>query len=338
MLITNYQHLTTILYLIITWSFDLSHAIGSDFFSKNSLNYPATTITSNTPVTSVCAFVAPHPAGRTRPFETIPLVGAATSTTSSSFQSTTTNSHSHDDAETIHPPITSTSFATHSQEATFTSTPSTLLPQNQHRRTIIQTILFTPITMLSFSPLKPQTNLPCLHPPSAMAYDPDPDPLRESLYLISRVQEATVQQERFVRRATNQQDLKQKMKLTLLLIEKNYKLVDQIIYCSSFLPSEHLVEATEAGNIAAEELQSAIDYVRSDLSVGELSQKQKDMIINSLTNTREQLFVFLEFMPRDKLDGARARIENENKLNIEEFDGDENAGVYNPVQLPWKNR
>ena len=55
-------------------------------------------------------------------------------------------------------------------------------------------------------------------PKLVLAYEPDPDPLRESLYLVSRVQEATVQQERFVRKATDQQALKNKMKLTLLLI------------------------------------------------------------------------------------------------------------------------
>ena len=175
-------------------------------------------------------------------------------------------------------------------------------------------------------------------PRAAFAYEPDPDPLRESLYLVSRVQEATVQQERFVRKATDQQALKNKMKLTLLLIEKNYKLLDQITYCSAFVPSEHLVEATEAGNVAAEELQSAIEFVRNDLQSGPLEQKQKDYITDALIATRENIFIFLDFIPQDKLEGARSRIDEENKLNIEEFDGDENAGVYNPVVLPWKNR
>jgi hypothetical protein len=145
------------------------------------------------------------------------------------------------------------------------------------------------------------------------------------------------------------------MKLTLLLIEKNYKLVDQIIYCSTFIPSEHLVEATEAGNIAAQELQSAIDYVRNDLTVMSasasasssslatmttaaitLDSKQKQYLIDALTTTREQLCIFLDLLPQDKLEVARARIERENQLNMQEFDGDENAGVYNPVVLPWK--
>ena len=66
----------------------------------------------------------------------------------------------------------------------------------------------------------------------AIAYTPDTNPLRESLYYISRVQEATVQQERFITKATQQNILKNKMKLTLRLVEKNYKLLDQITYCA----------------------------------------------------------------------------------------------------------
>merc|ERR1719253_1286964 len=53
----------------------------------------------------------------------------------------------------------------------------------------------------------------------AAAYVPDPDPLREALYLVSRVQEATVQQERFVRNASRQEVL------------KNYRLLDQVTFC-----------------------------------------------------------------------------------------------------------
>lgn len=69
----------------------------------------------------------------------------------------------------------------------------------------------------------------------AIAYIPDTNPLRESLYYISRVQEATVQQERFITKATQQNTLKNKMKLTLRLVEKNYKLLDQITYCAGML-------------------------------------------------------------------------------------------------------
>ncbi len=172
----------------------------------------------------------------------------------------------------------------------------------------------------------------------AIAYTPDPDKLRESLYLISRVQEATLQQERFVTKAVLQQDIKAKMKLTLKLVEKNYRLLDQINYSSSFVnPKDDLVMASEAGYEAVDALQGAIDFVRNDLGEGLLTDSQRTFLTTSMQTCRENLFVFLKYMPQDKLEAARKRVEEENVMNREEFDGDADAGVYNPVILPWKN-
>jgi hypothetical protein len=171
----------------------------------------------------------------------------------------------------------------------------------------------------------------------ATAYTPDPDKLRESLYLMSRVQEATVQQERFVNKATLQQDLKVKMKLTLRLVEKNYRLLDQINYASSFVtPKDDLVLASEAGYEAVDALQGAIDFVSDDLGEGPLSEAQRTFLTTAMQSCRENLFVFLKYMPQDKVMAARKRVEEENVLNRDEFDGDADAGVYNPVVLPWK--
>jgi len=183
--------------------------------------------------------------------------------------------------------------------------------------------------------------LTMMNPSPSRAYTPDSDKLRESLYLISRVQEATVQQERFVMRATLQQDLKAKLKLTLRLVEKNYRLLDQINYASGFVnPKYELVTASEAGYEAVDALQGAIDFVRDDGIWGEgpLTDGQRKFLIGSMSSCRENLFIFLKYMPEDKLLGARKRVEEENVLNREEFDGDADAGVYNPVILPWKNR
>jgi len=173
----------------------------------------------------------------------------------------------------------------------------------------------------------------------ALAYTPDPDPLRESLYLMSRVQEATVQQERFVNKATEQDVLKNKMKLTLRLVEKNYRLLDQITFAAEYVtPATALVDATTAGFESAEALQNAIDYVKSDLKSGPFEKDQKEDLTSNLTECRERLFDFLSYMPQDKLQAARKRVEEENVANRDEFDGDSDAGVYNPVVLPWKNR
>ena len=173
----------------------------------------------------------------------------------------------------------------------------------------------------------------------ANAYTADTDPLRESLYFISRVQEATVQQDRFVSRATRQEDLQKKMKLTLKLVEKNYKLLDQINYASAFVePKDALVDASEAGYEAVDALQAAIDYVRNDLGTGPMTDVERSSITTSLTSCRENLFEFLKYMPKDKLANARKRVEEENVANRNEYDGDGTEGVYNPVILPWKNR
>ena len=82
----------------------------------------------------------------------------------------------------------------------------------------------------------------------AFCYTADADPLRESLYLMSRVQEATVQQERFVNGAAQQDVLAAKTKLTLRLVEKNYRLLDQVVFASEHVvPAEEVAEAAAAG-------------------------------------------------------------------------------------------
>jgi hypothetical protein len=172
----------------------------------------------------------------------------------------------------------------------------------------------------------------------AIAYTPDSDPLRESLYLISRAQEATVQQERFAKNGKGV-DIKQKMRFSLRLVEKSYRLLDQINYASQFVyPSSEIITATEAGNEAVDALQSAIDFAKNDLGPDEtpLTDDQRAYLIECMQITRIKLFTFVKYMPQQKLEEARLRIEKENVDNRIEFDGADDAGVYNPVELPWK--
>lgn len=129
------------------------------------------------------------------------------------------------------------------------------------------------------------------------------------------------------------------MKLTLKLVEKNYRLLDQINYCSAYVePTDSLVEASEAGYEAVDALQGSIDFVRNDLDNGPLTDAQRTFLITSMQSCRENLFVFLKYMPQEKLEAARFRVEDENVKNRDEFDGDADAGVYNPVVLPWKEK
>ena len=84
-----------------------------------------------------------------------------------------------------------------------------------------------------------------------------------------------------------------------------------------------------------------LDYVRGGgLKEGQLQDDQRDFLTGELQNRREGLIVFLDFTPQGKLEEARRRIEEENVANVDELNEelDRNAGIYNPVILPWKNR
>ena len=54
------------------------------------------------------------------------------------------------------------------------------------------------------------------------------------------------------------------MKLTLRLVDKSYRVLDQITYISKFLDADDLVRAAQVGNEAAEALSDAIDFKALD--------------------------------------------------------------------------
>lgn len=200
-------------------------------------------------------------------------------------------------------------------------------------------VLFAPPSLVAAAAVATTT---VFAPPllSAHAYTPDVDPLRESLYLICRVQEACVLQERYIEK---QRPPLQKMKLTLRLVDRSYRLLDQINYVSLYISAPDVVAATQMGNEAAEALQEAIDFVASyQQDASAMTNEQKDFLKESLTTTREKLFDFLDYLEttqQPKLLEARSRVERENALNKDEFDPDlaTDAGVYNPIVLPWKS-
>jgi hypothetical protein len=177
------------------------------------------------------------------------------------------------------------------------------------------------------------------HPTLVNAYEPDPEPLKESLYMLSRIQEATCLQERYINKKLPPL---RKIKLTLRLVDRSYRILDQINYISKFMDANDVVLATQLGNEAAESLQDSIDFVYAyQKDAGQMTLEQKEFLIASLTNTREKIFDFVDYLPdQTKVTEARKRVEEENKLNIDEFDPDlaNDAGIYNPIELPWKNR
>jgi hypothetical protein len=154
---------------------------------------------------------------------------------------------------------------------------------------------------------------------AAKAYTPDVDPLKESLYLLCRVQEATLLQERYIQR---KRPPISKMKLTLRLVERSYRIQDQINYVSRYISPDQLVAATEAGNQAAESLQDAIAFVyafqntEKEQQEEPMTSEQRTFLLEALTETRQKIFDFVDYLPdAAPLMSARVRVEQENKLN-----------------------
>eukprot|EP00977_Amphora_coffeiformis_P027310 scaffold34603_cov212-Amphora_coffeaeformis.AAC.3 len=133
------------------------------------------------------------------------------------------------------------------------------------------------------------------------------------------------------------------MKLTLRLVDRSYKLVDQVTLVTQSISNiDDLVAATQVGNEAADRLQEAIDFVygfKQDAAA--ITPAQRAFVTAALRDTRELLFNFCAYVPDPtKLQNARRRVEEENKLNVDEFDPDlaNDGGIYDPIVLPWKDK
>lgn len=165
----------------------------------------------------------------------------------------------------------------------------------------------------------------------------DQGELREALYMISRVQEATVQQERLVTTGKFKDVQRNNINMGLQMMERNYKLADQIVVASNYIePRDQVLQATNLGNQAIDILQTAREYFGKELQVTSLSNEQRKFLVDAMQTTRLRLEEYLKFMPSEDLEAARRRVEDENAANLREYKGEDGAGILNPVTLPWK--
>lgn len=160
--------------------------------------------------------------------------------------------------------------------------------------------------------------------------------LENAIYLISRVQEATVQQERLVTTGKFKDVQRNSITMALNMMLDNYRLADQVVTASGYVePKTNLMKASQVGNEAVDVLETAKEYFGQPLKVSGLSDEQRKFIIQAMQACRSKLDSFLVYVPEDVLQKARKRIEDENELNRQEYVG-EDGGILNPVTLPWK--
>jgi len=173
---------------------------------------------------------------------------------------------------------------------------------------------------------------------TVIAPDMDTDKLQEAIYMMSRVQEATVQEERLVASGKFKDMQRNSIKMALNMMIDNYRLGDQVIAASPWVePKTQVVEASQYGNDAVELLQTAKEYFATDLKVSKLTNDQRVFLTTAMATTREKLDKFLTYLPADKIRAARKRVEDENAKNLKEYIGpDGQTTMINPVKLPWQ--
>lgn len=190
---------------------------------------------------------------------------------------------------------------------------------------------------LGFSPsdLGVSTNVGSQAP--ILQREDDPKKLEEALYLISRVQEATVQQERLVTTGKFKDVQRNSITMALNMMLNNYALSDQVVTASAYVNNKNLVmQASAIGNEAVDALETAKEYFGTPLKVSGLSTEQRSFITQAMQSCRGKLEKFVAYMPQDSLDLARKRVEKENEINLKELAALDGGAISNPVTLPWK--
>lgn len=160
--------------------------------------------------------------------------------------------------------------------------------------------------------------------------------LTDAIVLISRVQEATVQEERLVTTGKFKDVQRNDIKRALNMMIKNYGLADQVVKASAYVEQPNkMMEATTVGNEAVDALETCRDYFNTNLKVDVIGPQQRDFVVKAMGVTRTKLDGFLRYLPQDQVDAARRQVEEENAMNMKEFQG-EDGSILNPVAVPWK--
>jgi len=164
--------------------------------------------------------------------------------------------------------------------------------------------------------------------------------LQENLYYISRVQEATVQQERLVSTGKFKDTQRNNIRMALRMMLENYKLGDNVVAASAYAePKSNVFPASQAGKEAIEVLETCREYFAKDLKVSGLTDDQRKFILEGMQQTRTKLDSFLTYMPADVVQKARKQVEDENAMNLKEFvNSNGEKTILNPVVLPWQQK
>ncbi|KAL1527301.1 hypothetical protein AB1Y20_015973 [Prymnesium parvum] len=143
--------------------------------------------------------------------------------------------------------------------------------------------------------------------------------LNEQLLLILRVKEAASQEVRLIKTGKYRELQRLNVKRAVRFMLDNYALGERFVKASSFAPASQVVAATQYGQAAVEGLIQIMEYFPDKLVANDLTSEQEKFVIAALASTDKNIDLFCSLMPPAALAAAKAQIEEENKLNDQEY-------------------
>jgi len=147
------------------------------------------------------------------------------------------------------------------------------------------------------------------------------------LYKIIRVREATQQEQRLIISGKFKDMQRANVKLAVKFMVQNYRLSDSVVGASTFLSggNSQQMSAIDTGQMAVQNLQTILEYFDSsdvqNIKVGSNSMSGKEeIVVKGLEATRIKLDEFLSFFDEATVTRVKNQVQNENDLNILEFD------------------
>jgi len=153
------------------------------------------------------------------------------------------------------------------------------------------------------------------------------DTLDAYLYKIVRVREATLQERRLITTGKFKDTQRANVKLAVKFMVQNYRLSDAVVGASSYLSggNSQQMRAIDTGQAAVQNLQTILEYFDSsdveNIKVGKNSMAGKEeIVVKGLEATQVKLDEFLAFFDGETLNQVKAQVQEENELNVKEFD------------------
>lgn len=105
---------------------------------------------------------------------------------------------------------------------------------------------------------------------------------------------------------------------------ENYRLNDNFISASAFLTGSRRLSAIDAGTTTVQNLYTILEYFDSgdvqNLKVSNGLGQKEIIVLNGLEATRKGIDEFISYFPVEEVGAVVARINNENELNLKEYD------------------